>query len=95
MVRLLDSPVMEHVMGFESEVGMPQPIDEMSLSWSVGPSGEDTICVPRTSYGSNQIQTKVNALDIFYRTRIYVYDVYFRNIMFNVQSDDDTTTMLV
>jgi len=59
--------MMLHVMGFESEVVMPQPIDEMSLSWS--DQVERTLYVCLELHVSNQSQSPLD----FYCTRIDVY----------------------
>lgn len=60
LVRLLDSPMMEHVMGFWKQSGYATA-NRWNVFVLVGPSGEDTICVCLELHGSNQSQS----LEIF------------------------------
>lgn len=69
LAGLLDRPMMARVMGFKSNVVMPQPIEEMSLSWS--DQVEKTLCVPRTSW------VKVKSHELFIA---HEYDVFSANV---------------
>lgn len=75
---LVDRPVMERVMGFKNEVVMPQPIDEMSLSWSE--QVENTLYVCLELHGSQSRPKSKPSRSLLRMYLCFLLAIFFFNL---------------